>query len=156
MRPEANTILLANCGYDRLAYIRGQLSIHPVTEMKRDLSPGRPKVEGRRPIRSTGEREGGGGHLKDAFISLPFEQNLPRGLMLRLLSFNGLLIVQHPGPVVRRGGRGIERCPRCRFPKENREKWTRGEFSSTFFGENFFLSLMFRTKCFERRDLMIS
>lgn len=36
--------------------------------------------------------------MKDAFISLPFEQNLPRGLMLRLLSFNGLLIVQHPGP----------------------------------------------------------
>lgn len=69
MRPEANTILLANCGYDRLAYIRGQLSIHPVTEMKRDLSPGRPKIEGRRPIRSTGEREGGGAFERRIYLA---------------------------------------------------------------------------------------
>lgn len=43
--------------------------------------------------RSTGDQE----HSKDTFISLPFEQNLPRGLMLRLLSFNGLLIVEESG-----------------------------------------------------------
>lgn len=48
--------------------------------------------EGSKVGRSTGDQQ----HLKDTFISFPLEQNLPRGLMLRLLRFNGLLIVQKP------------------------------------------------------------
>lgn len=51
--------------------------------------------------RSTGDQQ----HLKDTFISLPDEQNLPRGLMLRLLSFNGLLIVRTGS----KGGTGSRR-----------------------------------------------
>lgn len=81
---------------------------------------------------------GAGEHLKDAFISLPFEQNLPRGLMLRLLSFNGLLIVQHPGPEGGGEGEGLNDALDA-DSQRNREKWTRGEFSSTFFAK-FFLS----------------
>lgn len=101
----------------RESRIRTRTIIDPF-ETRTDLSPGRPKVEGRRPIRSTGELD-----LKDAFISLPFEQNLPRGLMLRLLSFNGLLIVQHPGR------RRVERCP-PRMPIPGGIGKTRAEFSS--------------------------
>lgn len=42
--------------------------------------------------------------MRDTFISLPLEQNLPWGLMLRLLSFNGLLIVDGEQDRSRRGG----------------------------------------------------
>lgn len=111
----------------RESRIRTRTIIDPF-ETRADLSPGRPKVEGRRPIRSTGELD-----LKDAFISLPFEQNLPRGLMLRLLSFNGLLIVQHPGR------RRVERCSLSPDADSRRNRKNEGRifFENVEFRENF-------------------
>lgn len=73
--------------------------------------------EGSKVGRSTGDQQ----HLKDTFISFPLEQNLPRGLMLRLLRFNGLLIVQKP--------RGRTNDARIESRRNQKNGWERGRIA---------------------------